>query len=52
MSLLAASVWLHESRVGEPVLRRELAVPDAYLAPLRRHWAAVPVLAPPAAQIA
>jgi serine/threonine-protein kinase HipA len=32
-------------------LRGEVAVPDAYLAPLRRHWAAVPVLAPHAKQI-
>ena len=33
-------------------LRREIAVPEAYLAPLRRHWGAVPVLAPHAALIA
>jgi serine/threonine-protein kinase HipA len=33
-------------------LRGELAVPEAYLAPLRRHWAAVPVLAPHAQRIA
>lgn len=33
-------------------LRREVAVPDAYLVPLRRHWAAVPVLAPHALLIA
>lgn len=32
-------------------LRRELPVPDAYLVPLRRHWDAVPVLAPHAPRI-
>lgn len=34
------------------VLRGEVAVPDAYRVPLRRHWSAVPVLAPHAAAIA
>jgi serine/threonine-protein kinase HipA len=34
------------------MLSRDLAVPDAYRAPLRRHWAAVPVLAPYASRIA
>ncbi len=33
-------------------LRREVTVPEAYLTPLRRHWAAVPVLAPHALLIA
>lgn len=34
------------------LLRREIAVPDAYRVPLRRHWESVPVLAPHAPAIA
>jgi serine/threonine-protein kinase HipA len=48
---LAASTIAHIADAWA-ALRGELRVPDEYLVPLHRHWTAVPVLAPHAAQIA
>jgi serine/threonine-protein kinase HipA len=41
-----ASLTIEQIADAWTALRREITVPEAYLEPMRRHWAAVPVLAP------